>query len=530
MKVSANKKSVLGLIVISVIILTSGYVINQLIVDLDENQKLVQHTYLVINKIASTLSIMQDIEKGSRAYVITKNQDFLEYYNTAVMNVNATVNELKDLETYIPVKQKILDLENLIAQKTETVNSHIAFINAEKTNQFVESASIAKGRQLMDEIGQTIKEIENTEYTLLNDRSNEAQISFSNLSNLSIITSAIIIGIVIIVYVILDKDAKAKTKQEQKQQAEYTDTKEKQQLEYTDATAKQQLDYTDTTAKQQLEYADAKAKQQAEYTDAKEKSFSQKPNIIDVLLSRKEADIIVDSTTLIKNVQNRINNALENGYEYTRTIDSSEKFLRKSVFQQINMVVLYVDLVGSTKMSAELPSDKLSTLISSFSQEMAYVINAHNGYVLKFVGDAVIGYFVENETNSFQTVDNAVGCAESMMKVVNQGINPILIEKAGLSEISIKIGIDFGKNVIVRYGADEKMAYVDLLGPTMNLASKIQDLAKPNQILVGQEIHDRLHPSIQEFFSDITNGLADNWQHYLKNSDQVYRVYRYKYE
>lgn len=74
------------------------------------------------------------------------------------------------------------------------------------------------------------------------------------------------------------------------------------------------------------------------------------------------------------------------------------------------------------------------------------------------------------------------------------------------------------------------MAYVDLLGPTMNLASKIQDLAKPNQILVGQEIHDRLHPSIQEFFSDITNGLADNWRHYLKNSDQVYRVYRYKYE
>ncbi len=194
------------------------------------------------------------------------------------------------------------------------------------------------------------------------------------------------------------------------------------------------------------------------------------------------------------------------------------------------MAVLYVDLVGSTKMSVELPSDKLSILISSFSQEMAYVINAHNGYVLKFVGDAVIGYFVENETSSFQTVDNAVGCAESMIKVVNQGINPILIEKAGLSEISIKIGIDFGKNVIVRYGADEKMAYVDLLGPTMNLASKIQDLAKPNQILVGQEIHDRLHPSIQEFFSDITNELAGNWQHHSKNSEQVYRVYRYKYE
>lgn len=257
------------------------------------------------------------------------------------------------------------------------------------------------------------------------------------------------------------------------------------------------------------------------------KVLNQNPNIIDVLLSRNQVDGSVDSATLIKNVQNRVNNALENGYQYTRVMDSSEKFLRKNVFQQINMAVLYVDLVGSTKMSMELPPDKLSTLISSFSQEMAYVINAHNGYVLKFVGDAVIGYFVEDETSSFQTVDNAVGCAESMIKVVTQGINPILKEKIGLPDISIKIGIDFGRNVVVRYGSDEKNAYVDLLGPTMNVASKIQNLAKPNQILVGQDVHERLHPSIKAFFSDITKELSDNWQHRSKNSDKVYSVYQY---
>lgn len=200
------------------------------------------------------------------------------------------------------------------------------------------------------------------------------------------------------------------------------------------------------------------------------------------------------------------------------------------MFQQIKMAVLYVDLVDSTKISIELPPNKLSTLISSFSQEMAYVINAHNGYVLKFVGDAVIGYFVEDETSSFKTVDNAVGCAESMLKVVKQGINPILIEKAGLAEISVKIGIDFGTNVVVRYGADEKRAYVDLLGPTMNIASKIQNLAEPNQILVGQDIYELLHPSIQKFFYDITDESSNKWQNSTRNSDQIYHVYRYKYD
>ncbi|MFB5628171.1 MAG: adenylate/guanylate cyclase domain-containing protein [Nitrosarchaeum sp.] len=260
------------------------------------------------------------------------------------------------------------------------------------------------------------------------------------------------------------------------------------------------------------------------------KNPSQNPNIIDILLSKKEVNHTIDSNTLIKNVQSRINNALENGYEYTRLIDSSEKFLRENVFRQVNMAVLYVDLVGSTSMSIELPPDKLSVLISSFSQEMAYVINAHNGYVLKFVGDAVIGYFVEDKMSLFQIVDSVVGCAESMIKVVKQGINPILMEKVGLSKISVKIGIDFGKNVVVRYGADEKMAYVDLLGPTMNVASKIQNMAKPNQILVGQEIYNKLHPDIQDFFLDVTDDFTNNWQHGSKNSTDVYRVYRYKYE
>ena len=258
--------------------------------------------------------------------------------------------------------------------------------------------------------------------------------------------------------------------------------------------------------------------------------MSQNPNPVDVLLGRKESGTAVDSATLIENVQNRINNALENGYEYTRTVDSSEEYLRKRAFRQINMAVIYVDLVDSTKMSMKLPADKLSVLISSFSQEMAFVINAYNGYVLKFVGDAVIGYFVEDEMSRFHIAENSVRCAESMIKVVNQGINPILTEKIGLSEIGVKIGIDFGKNVVVRYGDDEKRSHIDLLGPTMNVASKIQNLAEPNQILVGQKIYEILHPRLQKFFLNITNKKQNNWKHYFEDFDQVYHVYQYKDE
>ena len=44
---------------------------------------------------------------------------------------------------------------------------------------------------------------------------------------------------------------------------------------------------------------------------------------------------------------------------------------------------------------------------------------------LKFVGDAVIGYFVAEEI-PLLAADNAVSCAKSMLTVIEKGINPIL--------------------------------------------------------------------------------------------------------
>ena len=40
--------------------------------------------------------------------------------------------------------------------------------------------------------------------------------------------------------------------------------------------------------------------------------------------------------------------------------DDSEKFLRKNVFSKLDMMVLYVDLVGSTTMTLEMPEEKIA--------------------------------------------------------------------------------------------------------------------------------------------------------------------------
>ena len=250
----------------------------------------------------------------------------------------------------------------------------------------------------------------------------------------------------------------------------------------------------------------------------------QNPPIVDMLLSGN-VEKTLDSETMILETQKRVWGALKKGYEYLGVVDESDQYLRKHVFSKLDMVVLYVDLVGSTTMALEMPSEKIAIIMSSFAQEMAAVIRQHNGYVLKFVGDAVIGYFVA-ENNSLLTADNAVNCAKSMITVIQKGINPIL-DQYDYPDLLVKIGVDFGQNIVVRYGSDQKNSHVDLMGPAMNIAAKIQNMAKPDQILIGHDVYERIHPTSQDDFHEIV-WENDEWKYRSRLTGQIYKVFQFK--
>jgi adenylate cyclase len=249
---------------------------------------------------------------------------------------------------------------------------------------------------------------------------------------------------------------------------------------------------------------------------------NQSNNVVDMLLSKNQTQTL-DSETMLLETQKRVWAALKKGYEYSGLIDESEAFLRKNVFSKLDMVVLYVDLVGSTTMTLEMPPEKIAIIISSFSQEMAAVIRQHHGYVLKFVGDAVIGYFVGE---GMHTGDNAVNCAKSMISIIQKGINPIL-NQYDYPDLMVKVGVDFGQNIVVRYGADVEHSHVDLMGPAMNIAAKIQNMAKPNQILIGSDVYERLHPSFQKDFKLIV-WSKDEWKYRSRTTGETYSVYEFR--
>ena len=235
----------------------------------------------------------------------------------------------------------------------------------------------------------------------------------------------------------------------------------------------------------------------------------------------KRKDELIDLETLLTQRQDRLLKALEERYQYNTSIKRGQDYLLNYVSSKRPLVIMYADLVGSTKMSMTLSAEKLVTIIRAFVHEMSSVVETYDGHVLKYVGDAIIAFFPPG-FNKYLTYDKAVRCAKSMINVLNRGINPIL-KNYDCPQLYVKIGIDEGNNVVVQYAYD-KSSQIDILGYTMNVAAKITSLTGPNKISVGENVYKLLHPGIQAEFHALVY-RTDEWKYTNPDTDKLYKVY-----
>ena len=230
---------------------------------------------------------------------------------------------------------------------------------------------------------------------------------------------------------------------------------------------------------------------------------------------------IVDTQTLVARTQDRMWKALEGKYLYDSSLKDSQAFLFNHVNSKISLVIMYADLVGSTNMSMTLPVDKMVTIVRAFTYEMTCIVRSYGGYVLKYVGDAIIAFFPSGY-NKLLACDKTVQCANSMITVIRKGINPIL-KQYDYPELSVKIGIDEGENVIVQYGHD-RSSFIDILGYCMSITSKLTSLTNPDKITIGKDVYDILHPEIKIKFTEVKYNIED-WKYTDRQTGKLYKLY-----
>jgi adenylate cyclase len=187
---------------------------------------------------------------------------------------------------------------------------------------------------------------------------------------------------------------------------------------------------------------------------------------------------------------------------------------------------------------------------------MSLIVDAYGGYVFKFVGDGILSFFFVVEKDDLNLpCSKAINCGYSMIDVIKEGINAIL-DEYGYPELSIRVGIDVGKNAVVKYDVitnsnkfinetfgknnskmnnnnqsnrdiktiERKKPQFDILGYTINTASKMTQYAKPNQIIIGSAVFDNLDKNNKRNFKKIH--IANESWNYMDNSNgNVYALY-----
>jgi len=187
---------------------------------------------------------------------------------------------------------------------------------------------------------------------------------------------------------------------------------------------------------------------------------------------------IFDLKTLFSQRQDVLWDVLHDRYKYNTSIQKGQNFLFNHIDSKLSLIVLYADLAGSTKMSINLPVEQMAMIIKIFSHEISSVIESYEGLVLKYVGDAVIAFFLVS-FNKYLSCDKSIRCAKSLLNVIEKGINPIFT-KEGYPKLAVKISMDLGENIVIQYGFD-KSAPIDLIGYPMNVAAKMNSLTEPNK-------------------------------------------------
>jgi len=151
---------------------------------------------------------------------------------------------------------------------------------------------------------------------------------------------------------------------------------------------------------------------------------------------------------------------------------------RASEAERRQLTVMFVDLVGSTALSARLDPEDMREIIGAYHRCCAEQITKAGGFVAKYMGDGVLAYFgypQAHEDDAGRAVRGALSLIEAVPKL------PV----GHCASLQVRVGIATGLVVVgdlIGEGAAQEQGVV---GDTPNLAARLQALADPGQAIIS---------------------------------------------
>ncbi|HVS90878.1 MAG TPA: adenylate/guanylate cyclase domain-containing protein [Mucilaginibacter sp.] len=159
--------------------------------------------------------------------------------------------------------------------------------------------------------------------------------------------------------------------------------------------------------------------------------------------------------------------------------------------EMMDATAMFVDVCGFTAFSEKVPANTVINLLNGIFDKIVKEVIAQGGHVDKFMGDAVMAVYRGN-----YHLDRAIDTALAIKSQL-AGLDPI---PAGDKEFKaeVSIGINSGEMVSGNIGsASLKRLDYTVIGDVVNVAQRLQSVAKPGQIIISEEVYHKVKESFR---------------------------------
>jgi class 3 adenylate cyclase len=140
---------------------------------------------------------------------------------------------------------------------------------------------------------------------------------------------------------------------------------------------------------------------------------------------------------------------------------------------------MFVDLVGSTSLSARLDPEDLRELLAAYHQLVADIVGEHGGQVAQYLGDGALVYFgypINHEEDAERSIKTGLSLLERTRGLTIQS-----------AKINIRIGIATGLVVVGDKAVGSDAAHEPrIMGETPNIAARLQGAARPGEMVIAE--------------------------------------------
>ncbi len=150
------------------------------------------------------------------------------------------------------------------------------------------------------------------------------------------------------------------------------------------------------------------------------------------------------------------------------------------------LTVFFSDIVSFTETTEMMEAEDLAAILNHYLNEMSDIALEFGGTVDKFIGDAVMIFFGDPESQGIK--EDARLCVAMALKMIERmhELEAAWYKMGVTRPFKIRIGIHTGFSTVGNFGSENRMDYT-IIGGAINLASRLESISGENEITISEE-------------------------------------------